>query len=70
MLRGSGQDIEWRLFNQLPKTLRDSYGHRMKDNPDDEWIARCRLIVDHISGLTDHSALELYQNAMGLSLSA
>ena len=68
MRKDSRQDIEWRLYNQIPDLLVESYVHRMEKDPENEWIARCRLILDYISGLTDHSALELYQNAKGISL--
>jgi dGTPase len=67
--KGSGLDTEWRIFNQLSKRMIKAYSHAAQDVSDeDEWIARAHLVVDYISGLTDNSALRMYQNFMGISL--
>jgi dGTPase len=62
-------DTEWRIFNQLSKRMIRVYEHQSRhlDNRE-EWIYRARLVVDYISGLTDHFALETYQNFMGINL--
>ena len=70
-LRGnSGLDTEWRIYNQLSKRLIRVYQRDARDarGDDEEWICRARLIVDYISGLTDNTALQTYQNFMGISL--
>jgi dGTPase len=65
----SGLDTEWRIFNQLSKRMLRVYRLAAETaNGEDEWLARARLIVDYISGLTDTYALHVYQNFMGISL--
>lgn len=67
--KNSGLDTEWRIFNQLSKRMLKVYRFAAKDcSNEDEWIARARLLVDYISGLTDNHALRVYQNFMGISL--
>ena len=70
MLRkGSGLDAEWRIFNQLSNRMIDVYIHQSKKADDlGERICRARLVVDYISGLTDNSAKDVYQNVMGISI--
>jgi hypothetical protein len=65
----SGLDTEWRIFNQLSRRMIRVYKQTVYNaNSDEEWIARARLIVDYVSGLTDTHALHVYQNFMGISL--
>ncbi len=65
----SGLDTEWRIFNQLSNRMIRVYKQNADNaNRDEEWIARARLIVDYVSGLTDTHALHVYQNFMGISL--
>ncbi len=63
-------DLEWRVFSQLSKRMVKVYKFEAANAEDwhDEWVARARLLVDYVSGLTDHYALEVYQNFMGISL--
>lgn len=68
MRKDSGLDLEWRVFNQLSKRMLKSYQHNNRSKKESEWFARCRLISDYVSGMTDQSALQFYQNAMGISL--
>ena len=65
----SGLDTDWRIFNQLSQRMMRVYKNATEDcSNEQEWINRARLIVDYISGLTDNSALSIYQNFMGISL--
>jgi dGTPase len=67
--KGSNLDTEWRIFNQLSRRMLRVYTRDARGATDeDEWLARAHLIVDHVSGLTDHSALKLYQNLAGVNL--
>ncbi len=69
MRKGSGWDIEWRIYKQLSRRMIRVYEAAARDQSNsEEWVARARLIVDYISGLTDNSALRFYQNLMGISL--
>lgn len=70
MPKKSNLDIEWRVFSQLSKRMRKVYESSVTDqtNDDDEWVERARLIVDYISGMTDDSARDIYQNFMGISI--
>jgi dGTPase len=70
MRKDSHLDIEWRVFSQLSKRMRKVYDTRVTDHTSDldEWVERARLIVDYISGLTDDSARDVYQNYMGISI--
>jgi len=69
MRKGSGLDLEWRIYNQLSKRMLRVYQETTRNATDSaELIARARLIVDYISGLTDNSALRFYQNFMGIRL--
>jgi len=69
VLKRRGLDTEWRIFNQLSKRMLQVYQHDTRSCSDsEERICRARFIVDYISGMTDNSALETYQNFMGISL--
>ena len=64
-------DFEWRLFNRLSKRMLKAYKFSAKDLENDdlgdkqELVARARLLVDFISGMTDESAKELHQILTG-----
>jgi dGTPase len=67
----SGLDLEWRIYKQLSRRMLKCYKHFTQKNqsaPLDEWLLRSHLIVDFVSGLTDASARDFYQNFMGISL--
>ena len=66
--KNGGIDMEWRIFNQLSPRMLEAYKNSLKKSSKDEWFLRCRFIVDYISGMTDQSALQLYQNVMGIKL--
>jgi dGTPase len=69
MLKGRGLDTEWRIFNQLPKRMLRVYERQSRGRNDcDEWICRAKLIVDYISGMTDDSAVKIYQNSIGVGV--
>jgi dGTPase len=67
--RNSGLDLQWRIYKSIPKGLLEVYC-RDADHAGtaSELNFRWHLVVDHISGMTDHSALRHYQNIMGISL--
>lgn len=69
VVKRRGLDTEWRIFNQLSKRMLQVYRHDTRSCSDsEERICRARFVVDYISGMTDNSALETYQNFMGISL--
>ena len=79
-LQGKGLDLEWRLFNRLPKKYVEAYKFDRDTkfeacyttSPDEfyqfEWFYRCHLIVDYISGMTDNFALETYRLLYGIKI--
>ncbi len=70
--------IETRLFHKLPPKHRHAYCEVMSeikkktsmtdDLPLWEFYYRCRLIVDYISGMTDHYAFDEYQKLNAIIL--
>ena len=64
---GSSLDFEWRLFNRLSKRMLKAYEYMIEENTSnkDEWLARAKLVVDFIAGMTDDSAKELHQILTG-----
>jgi dGTPase len=68
--KDSGLDLEWRIYNQLSKRMLRTYRYLLRNARRDqaEWVCRARLIVDHISGMTDNSARDVYQNLSGSSV--
>lgn len=76
---GAGIDLQWRVFNRLSSRMINSYKfqldeltsstspqlHIFSDN-DTEWWLRAHLVIDHISGMTDAFALEMYQMLSGV----
>ena len=67
-IKGKGYDLEWRIFNQLSQRMLEAYKSSLSKNSEEEWFLRCRFIVDYISGMTDQSALQFYQNLMAIKL--
>ena len=61
--QGEELDVEWRLYNRLPKKHLHLYGLRSKDasSATEEWCLRAHLIIDYISGMTDRFALSTFQ---------
>lgn len=56
-----------KLFSFLPKKHVDAYRRRATGASDiDEWMARCHLVTDYISGMTDVFALRTYQMLSGI----
>ncbi len=63
--------IEQRLFHRLPKKYKAAYSstmaglsessHTDSEKNDLEWYYRVRLIIDYISGMTDHFVVSEYQ---------
>lgn len=66
----SDRELEWRVYNQLSPRMIQAYRTNLRkpEGKEKEWFERCRLIVDYVSGLTDQSALRMYQNVEGISL--
>ena len=67
-IKGKGYDLEWRIFNQLSPRMLEAYKSSLSKNSEEEKLLRCRFIVDYISGMTDQSALQFYQNLMAIKL--
>ncbi|MDQ3132906.1 MAG: dGTPase [Acidobacteriota bacterium] len=68
---GQNLDVEWRLFNRLPKKYVLAYEDQLKEFAGEdfpEWYFRAHLIVDYISGMTDTFALEQYQLLSGIKI--
>jgi dGTPase len=66
---GKNLDIQWRLFNRLPKKHLDSYEDQKREFDNlPEWYFRAHLITDYISGMTDTFALEQYQLLSGIKI--
>ncbi len=73
-----GIDLQWRIYNRLSPRMIKSYKMQIDEyksspfasryglSPNDiEWWLRAHMIIDHISGMTDGYALELYKILMG-----
>jgi dGTPase len=72
-LKGKNLDVEWRLYNRLPKKYINAYKHAVKTETSHgeewkEWYYRAHLIVDYISGMTDNFALETYRLLNGITV--
>ena len=69
-IRKNKLDIHRRLFNILPKKHLSAYVTSCiaSSHKDIEWNSRAHLIVDFISGMTDHFALETYQMLKGIKI--
>ena len=74
-----GIDLQWRIYNRLSDRMIKSYKLQLKEHTessfakdhslgenDIEWWLRAHLIIDHISGMTDAYALEMYQMLIGV----
>jgi dGTPase len=71
VLKGKNLDVEWRLFNRLPRKHVAAYSDQVrvaKASAFPEWYFRAHLIVDYISGMTDHFALAQYQLLSGIKI--
>lgn len=75
VLYGMSLDVEWRLFNRLPKKYVKAYKYSLENHiftectsAQNEWFYRAHLIVDFISGMTDNFALELYKLLHGIEI--
>jgi dGTPase len=75
ILSGENLDIELRLFNRLPQKYVDAYhygiqekSHSNLSETENEWFYRAHLIVDFVSGMTDHFSLELYKLLHGIEI--
>lgn len=71
----NGFDFEKRLIHFIGKRYVKAYKYELEDiNISDEefyikeWWIRAHLIIDHISGMTDEYALEIYQMLEGIRL--
>lgn len=68
--------IEQRLFHRLSPKCVAAYNrammkikvstHSSKEQSDLEWYYRARLLIDHISGMTDHFVMTEYQSLSGI----
>lgn len=78
MMNGSldGYEFEKRLFHRIGKRYIAAYNHgieRIKSHDsstyraEEMWL-RIHLIIDHVSGMTDEYALQIYQMLSGISL--
>jgi dGTPase len=65
-----GCDFEKRIWNRLSKRMRKVYSVSVttETTDHDELIERARLIIDHVSGMTDDWARDEYQNFMGMTI--
>ncbi len=70
LIKKSGLDFHWRVFKQLSKRMIQAYKYSTTNNTSDidEWKLRAHLIIDYISGMTDATARNIYQNAHGINL--
>ncbi|HEX8246647.1 MAG TPA: dGTPase [Pyrinomonadaceae bacterium] len=71
IVAGQNLDVEWRLFNRLPKKYVLAYEDQLREFSEQdfpEWYFRAHLIVDYISGMTDVFALEQYQLLSGIKI--
>ena len=77
--QGEGIDLQWRIYNRLSNRMIKSYKMQLGEyensafakkhslSADDiEWWLRAHMIIDHISGMTDAYALEMYQMFKGV----
>jgi dGTPase len=71
VLKGANLDLEWRLFNRLPGKHMRAYQDQLNSLDRTlfpEWYLRAHLIVDYISGMTDHYALAQFQLLSGIKI--
>jgi dGTPase len=70
MNKKSKLGMQRRLFNLLPESHIKAYyvSEKTCSNDYDEWNLRAHLIVDFISGMTDHFAMETYQLLKGIKV--
>ena len=65
--QGEDLDVEWRLYNRLPKKHLHLYELKSGSvsSSTEEWCLRAHLIIDYISGMTDRFALSTFQTLGG-----
>ena len=70
-----GMEHEWRLVNGIGERFRTVYCSkvisdtgRQRVSDVDEWWLRAHMVVDHVSGMTDNYALEIYKLYKGVQL--
>jgi dGTPase len=71
VLKEKRLDLEWRLFNKLPRKHLQAYEDQLEEFDSKiypEWYLRAHLLVDFISGMTDRFALQTYQLLNGIRL--
>lgn len=68
VIYGKDLDLEFRLFNKLPRKYLKVYIDTSKAKEFPEWYLRAHLVVDNIAGMTDKFAMELYQLLNGIRL--
>lgn len=68
-------EVERRLFNRIGARYVDAYKYALEEYSSTssdfsvyEWWLRTHMLIDHISGMTDEFALEIYQMLKGISL--
>ncbi|MEM0912575.1 MAG: dGTPase, partial [Pseudomonadota bacterium] len=61
MREAKGPAIALRMFKKVAKKHINAYLAATKAAPQDEYYYRCRMIQDHISGMTDHFAYDEYK---------
>jgi dGTPase len=70
VIQKKDKDLEWRLFNRLPKKCISYYRHHVLEKENvksaEELLHRCHLIVDYISGMTDDFAVEMGKMYQGI----
>lgn len=68
--RVDDEDYALRLINRLSEKSRAAYNHSTQDtlNLEQEWHLRAHLLVDHISGMTDHFAVRTFQLLAGIKI--
>lgn len=74
LMRGNrvvDEDYCLRLINRLSKKAREVYKKEATAGipAEKEWHSRAHLIVDHVSGMTDHFAVQTYQLLAGIKIS-
>ncbi len=57
----NGPPLALRMFKKIAKKHINAYLAAMKTRPQFEYYYRCRMVQDHISGMTDHFAYDEYK---------
>ncbi|MCL6564170.1 MAG: dNTP triphosphohydrolase [Firmicutes bacterium] len=65
----SSKKATWtKLYNYIPERLRYIYQRNRESSPEDDNYLRFQLVVDYVSGMTDHYAVELHQRLFGVKI--